>query len=71
MDLTDFYNLKQLFIDVEPDAVIHAAAAANTSYCQTNQKESHKINVDTSINIAGLMHGTEYSSGVRFYRHGI
>ena len=54
MDLTDFYNLKQLFIDVEPDAVIHAAAAANTSYCQINQKKSHKINVDTSINIAGL-----------------
>jgi len=54
VDLTDFYNLKQLFIDVVPDAVIHAAAAANTNYCQINQTESHKINVDTSINIAGL-----------------
>ena len=54
VDLTDYYNLKQLFIDVAPDAVIHAAAAANTNYCQINQTESHKINVDTSINIAGL-----------------
>ncbi len=54
VDLTDFYNLKQLFIEVAPDAVIHAAAAANTSYCQIKQKESHKINVDTSINIADL-----------------
>ncbi len=54
VDLTDSYNLKQLFIEIEPDAVIHAAAAANTSYCQINQKESHRINVDTSINIAGL-----------------
>ena len=54
VDLTDYYTLKQLFIDVSPDAVIHAAAAANTSYCQTNQTESYKINVDTSINIAGL-----------------
>ncbi len=54
VDLTNYYNLKQLFVDVAPDAVIHAAAAANTSYCQTNQTESHKINVDTSINIAGL-----------------
>ncbi len=54
VDLTDFINLKQLFIDVAPDAVIHAAAAANTDYCQINQTESHKINVDTSINIAGL-----------------
>ncbi len=54
VDLTDFYNLKQLFVDVEPDAVIHAAAAADTSYCQINQKKSHKINVDTSISIADL-----------------
>ena len=54
VDLTDFYNLKQLFTDEVPDAVIHAAAAANTNYCQINQTESHKINVDTSINIAGL-----------------
>ena len=54
VDLTDYDGLKQLFINVAPDAVIHAAAAANTSYCQINQTESHKINVDTSINIAGL-----------------
>ncbi len=54
VDLTDYFNLKQLFVDVAPDAVIHAAAAANTNYCQINQTESHKINVDTSINIAGL-----------------
>jgi dTDP-4-dehydrorhamnose reductase len=54
VDLTDYYNLKQLFIDVAPDAVIHAAAAANANFCQLNQTESHKINVDTSINIAGL-----------------
>ncbi len=54
VDLTDSYKLKQLFVDVEPDAVIHAAAAADTSYCQINRNESHKINVDTSINIADL-----------------
>ena len=54
VDLSDFLNLKQLFIDVAPDAVIHTAAVANTNYCQINQTESHKINVDTSINIAGL-----------------
>ncbi len=54
LDLTDYYDLKQLFVDVAPDAVIHAAAAANTGYCQINQAESHKINVEASINIAGL-----------------
>lgn len=53
-DLTDFHNIKRLLISVEPDAVIHAAAAANTNYCQVNQTKSHKINVDASIDIAGL-----------------
>ncbi len=54
VDLTDYYKLKQLFLDVAPDAVIHAAAAANPNYCQINQTESYKINVETSINVAGL-----------------
>jgi len=71
VDLTDYCNLKQLFIDVAPDAVIHAAAAANTNYCQLNQTESHKINVDISIKYRGFMHGTEHSPGVCFNRHGI
>lgn len=53
-DLTDFRVLKQLLSDVEPDAVIHAAAAAGTNYCQTNQTKSYKINVDASVHIAGL-----------------
>ncbi len=54
VDLTDCYKLKQLFFDVAPDAVIHAAAAANPNYCQINQTESYKINVETSINVASL-----------------
>jgi len=35
-------------------AVIHAAAAANPNFCQTHRTESHKINVETSLNITGL-----------------
>ncbi|NOX96618.1 MAG: NAD(P)-dependent oxidoreductase [Nitrospirae bacterium] len=54
VDLTDFRALKRLFHDVRPDAVIHAAAAANPNFCQTHRTESYKINVDTSFNIAGL-----------------
>ncbi len=54
VDLTDYNSLKQLFIDVTPDAVIHAAAVANTNYCQINQTESYKVNVDASVNLAGL-----------------
>ncbi len=54
VDLTNFYNLKQVFLDVNPDAVIHAAAAANPNYCQINKVEAYKINVETSVNIAIL-----------------
>jgi dTDP-4-dehydrorhamnose reductase len=53
-DLTDFGELRKLFHEVRPDAVIHTAALSNPNYCQTHKEESHKINVDASVNIAGL-----------------
>lgn len=54
VDLTDFKNLKSVFLDIQPDAVIHTAAATDPNYCQVNGRETHKINVDTSVNLAGL-----------------
>ncbi len=54
IDLTDYKELKTLFDEVRPEAVIHTAAAAFPNYCQENRDESRKINVDASINIAGL-----------------
>jgi len=53
-DLTNYGGVKQLFEDVDPNAVIHTAAASNTKFCQLNHLESRKINVETSVNIAGL-----------------
>ncbi len=53
-DLTDFRELRKLFREIRPDAVIHTAAASGPNYCQTHEEESHKINVDASIHIAGL-----------------
>lgn len=53
-DLTDFKELKRLFKEVKPGAVIHTAAAASPDYCQTNKSESQKMNIDTAVNIAGL-----------------
>jgi dTDP-4-dehydrorhamnose reductase len=53
-DLTNYSGLQQLFEDVGPDAVIHTAAASNINFCQLNQLESRKINVETSVNIAGI-----------------
>jgi dTDP-4-dehydrorhamnose reductase len=53
-DLTDFNALKHLFHEVSPDAVLHTAAASKLNFCQTNPKDSRRINVQASINIAGL-----------------
>lgn len=54
VDLRDFKEIKRIFNDVRPHAVIHTAALSNPDFCQENQIESHKINVDAPINIAGL-----------------
>jgi dTDP-4-dehydrorhamnose reductase len=54
IDLTDFKEIKKMFREIRPDAVIHTAAAADPNYCQTHKEETHKINVDASIHLAGL-----------------
>lgn len=54
VDLTDFAELKKIFQQIQPSAVIHTAALSQPNYCQTHQEESHSINVATSLNIAGL-----------------
>ena len=53
-DLTDFRELERVFKEARPDAVIHAAALSNPSTCQSSPARSREINVDASINIAGL-----------------
>jgi dTDP-4-dehydrorhamnose reductase len=52
VDLTLFRDLKRLFDDVKPDAVIHTAAITNPDFCQQNRTLSHKINTQVPINIA-------------------
>jgi dTDP-4-dehydrorhamnose reductase len=54
VDLRDFDALKRIFQEIHPDAVIHAAAKSDPNFCQTHRAESQAINVDASINIAGL-----------------
>lgn len=53
-DLNDFAALDQLFKTIQPDAVIHTAAASKPNFCQTHQAESYAINVGVSVNIARL-----------------
>ncbi|MGF1542004.1 MAG: SDR family oxidoreductase [Pleurocapsa sp.] len=54
IDLQDDKQLQQLFQDIQPDAVIHTAAASKPNYCQTHPEASYAINVTASLNIARL-----------------
>ena len=54
IDLTDYSELKRLFKEVRPDAVIHTAAASDPNDCQVNPDVSYAINVEASVNIALL-----------------
>ncbi|QLE56912.1 NAD(P)-dependent oxidoreductase [Nostoc sp. TCL26-01] len=54
VNLTDFTELKQIFREIQPDAVIHTAAQSQPNFCQTHPDESYIINVTASCNIAGL-----------------
>lgn len=53
-DLIDFKAVKKIFRQIRPDAVIHTAAKTDPNFCQINPAESQKVNVDASVNIAGL-----------------
>lgn len=54
LDLIDFAAIKQIFSEIQPDAVIHTAARSQPNFCQIYPEASHKINVTASCNIAGL-----------------
>ncbi|MBN1833973.1 MAG: NAD(P)-dependent oxidoreductase [Deltaproteobacteria bacterium] len=59
VDLTLLRDLKRLFDDVKPDAVIHTAAMTDPNLCQQNRTLSHNINTKVPINIAGLCSGLD------------
>ena len=52
--VTKIDELKTIFKQIKPDAVIHLAAASKPNYCQHNPEDSYKINVTASVNIAKL-----------------
>jgi dTDP-4-dehydrorhamnose reductase len=54
VDLTRFKDLKNLFHQAKPDAVIHTAAISDPNFCQQNRQVSNKINTEAAINIAAL-----------------
>ncbi|MEM8828294.1 MAG: SDR family oxidoreductase [Cyanobacteria bacterium P01_G01_bin.19] len=54
VDLRDFKAIAELFKTIQPDAMIHTAAASSPNFCQLNPEESYGINVLASMNIARL-----------------
>lgn len=54
VNLTDYIALEQLFSTLQPDAVIHLAAASKPNFCQNNPQISYNINVTTSLYLAQL-----------------
>ncbi|MGF1677325.1 MAG: SDR family oxidoreductase [Rivularia sp. (in: cyanobacteria)] len=54
VDLTNFAEVKRVFQEIQPAAVIHTAAQSQPNYCQIHPEESLLINVTVSLNIAGL-----------------
>lgn len=50
--MTIFNNLKKLFRETKPDAVIHTAALSDPNLCQKNRDTSYRINTEAANNIA-------------------
>lgn len=53
-DVRDFEEIKHLFAEIKPAAVIHTAAQSSPNYCQLHPEECYPLNVTASWNIAGL-----------------
>lgn len=53
-DIRDFEEIKQIFAEIQPTAVIHTAAQSSPNYCQLHPEECYPLNVTASWNIAGL-----------------
>ena len=54
VDLRDFREIKRIFREIQPAAVIHTAAQSSPNFCQSHPDETHLINVVASCNIAEL-----------------
>lgn len=53
-DITNYIEIGNLFEDIEPDAVIHAAAKSDANYCEQHKEISYAVNVDAARNLAGI-----------------
>lgn len=54
VDITNFSQLQTLLMTTRPDLVMHTAALSSPDRCQEEPQLSERVNVDASINLAGL-----------------
>ena len=52
LDITDYASVSSYFVLHSPDIVVHLAALSNTGYCEQNEAESYRVNVEGAYNIA-------------------
>ncbi|HOX27757.1 MAG TPA: SDR family oxidoreductase [bacterium] len=58
LDLNDEAGVEKVFDDIRPDAVIHAAAAADIDFCEKNREAAYATNVGLTQRIARLCSAT-------------
>jgi dTDP-4-dehydrorhamnose reductase len=54
IDLLDAGRLRDLFSEIKPDAVIHAAAIADIDFCEKNKESASAVNVGVTKEIVQL-----------------
>jgi len=54
LDLVDFEKTNHIIRKIQPNVIINAAAISNVDYCEKNQKECEKINVELVQNLTNL-----------------
>ena len=59
IDLTIFKDLKKLFRETKPAAVIHTATLSDPNFCQENHDTSYRINTEAAINMARNPHSAQ------------
>ena len=54
LDLLESDKLTKLYHNINPEAIIHAAAMANIDFCQNNHDIAEKVNVGITNTLADL-----------------
>jgi dTDP-4-dehydrorhamnose reductase len=52
LDITNLYEISNLFKTVKPDIVVHTAAETNVDKCETQREHAWKINAEGTRNLA-------------------